>query len=76
MYTFTKKKKTKPLWIYLFAAYAFIVSTRLFDLYLDDQIKLCDKVSKSICYYQLFLISKNVGLLFGYDFTKFLNKPK
>lgn len=76
MYSFTKKKQSKPLWIYIFGAYVLIVSTSLFDIYIDDDIKLCDKISKAICYYQLYLITKNVGLLFGYDLTKFLTKPK
>jgi len=77
MFSFTKSKKhDKPLWIFVFATYVLIVSTRLFDIYIDNQIQLCDKLSKTICYYQLFLITKNVGKLFGYDLTKFINKPK
>tara|TARA_R110000868_G_scaffold411642_1_gene706653 strand:- start:9170 stop:9544 length:375 start_codon:yes stop_codon:yes gene_type:complete len=77
LFSYVKKQKSKkekyPLWLLIFASFIAIISTRLMDIYIAEDDIFCDKTSKAICYYQLYLISKNVGLILGFDLTKTIN---
>lgn len=66
------KKLKHPLWILVFSGFIGIVVTRLFDEYILEVDLTCNKLSMAICYYQLLLITKNIGLIFGIDLTKYV----
>lgn len=72
--TYNRKTKAKPLWLYLFAAIVAICGTRLFDMLHIVEYALCNYVSQTICYYQMYLLLKHTGRIFGVDITKFINK--
>lgn len=74
--TKVERKKKYPLWLLMFASFIAIVGTRLFDLHIVEQNLFCPNVSKAICYFQLYLVTKNVGLIFGFDLTKYINLNK
>lgn len=70
------KKVKHPLWILVFSAFSGITITRFFDVYLLKSDVLCTSVSMGICYYQLMLITKNIGLILGFDLTKYVTLTK
>lgn len=69
----TNRKHKYPLWLLIFAAFIAIITTRLFDIHILDKELFCKNVSQAICYYQLYLITKNVGLILGFDLSKYIN---
>lgn len=71
-----QKKIKHPLWILIFATFTGIAITRFFDVYILKAEILCNKISMAICYYQLALITKNIGLILGFDLTKYVTLTK
>lgn len=80
LFEYVKRKNNKnqkyPLWLLIFSAFIIIVITRLFDVHIVEKELFCKNISLAICYYQLYLISKNVSLILGIDLTKYINLPK
>lgn len=72
----SERKHKYPLWLLMFASFIAITGTRLFDIHIVEENLFCHNVSKAICYFQLYLVTKNVGLIFGIDLTKYINLTK
>lgn len=73
-YVCNKKNKAvkHPLWILIFSGFIGIVAAKYFDEYILKYDLICFRLVEGICYYQMILITKNVGLILGIDLTKYV----